>query len=44
MKIKKISLALVSVVASSALVANEMFFNNHFDQNQTNLSGIYNDQ
>ena len=44
MKIKKISLALISVVTSSALVANEMFFNNHFDQNQTNLSGIYNDQ
>jgi hypothetical protein len=44
MSLKNISLAFVSITASSVLVANEVFFNNNFDQNQTNLSGIYNDQ
>jgi len=44
MSLKEISLAFVSITASSVLVANEVFFNNNFDQNQTNLSGIYNDQ
>jgi len=44
MRFRKTSLTLFSIVASSALVANEMFFNNNFDQNQTYSSGIFNDQ
>ena len=42
-KANQIYLAVISLAASSALVANEVFFNNNFDQNQTNLNGFYND-
>ena len=44
MRLKKISLAFFSVVASSVLVANEVFFNDHVNQNQDNLNSYYNDQ